>query len=70
MFPNNVKIRWYRIIASTPANKNIEGPQTKFCENTNWQAKSNAIKIGADVVVGRGIRKSSLVISLSKSTRI
>jgi hypothetical protein len=70
MFPKRVRIKWYRIIASTPAKRNIEGPHTKFCEKTSWQAKRRAIKIGADVVVGRGIRKSSLVISFNKATSI
>jgi hypothetical protein len=30
IFPKSVRIRWYKIIASTPTNKNIAGPQTKF----------------------------------------
>lgn len=37
IFPNKIKIRWYNTIESTFSNKNIDGPQIKFCENINWQ---------------------------------
>jgi hypothetical protein len=35
MFPNNISIRWYRIIESTPSNINIEGPHIKVWENNS-----------------------------------
>ncbi len=37
IFPNKIKMRWYRTIESTFSNKNIEGPQIKFWENISWQ---------------------------------
>lgn len=70
MFPKRIKIKWYRIIDSSPENKIIEGPQTKFCEKSSWQQNNSAINIGAVVVVGRGIKKSSFVNNLTKSVTI
>ena len=49
---------------------NIEGPQTKFCENQSCDDQSSAIKIGARDVVGRGIKKISLARNLTKSAAI
>jgi len=49
---------------------NIEGPQTKFCENQSCEAHKSVIKTGAKEVEGRGIKKISLAKNLIKSAAI
>jgi hypothetical protein len=66
----STKTKWYRIKESTFSNKKREGPQIKFCEKTNWVAYKRARKIGANAVLGLGIRKISFVRSLIKSSAI
>jgi len=46
------------------------GPQIKFNENNSCVAKSNDRKTGAIVVVGLGIKKTSLVSILKRSASI
>jgi len=70
MLPNRIRIKWYRIIDSRPRNRIIEGPHTKFWEKSSWAQNNKVIKIGAVVVVGRGIKKSSFVRSLTRSVKI
>jgi len=70
MFPNKIKIKWYKTIESTFSNKNIEGPQIKFWENISWQQYKSVRKTGAKAEVGRGIKKISFVKSLNKSRAI
>jgi len=63
-------MRWYKIIESTFSNINIEGPQTKFWANHNWEVHMSAKKMGASAVVGRGIKNTSLDKNLNKSAAI
>jgi hypothetical protein len=70
IFPNNIKIKWYKIMESRLSNINMEGPQIKVCEKANWQEYRRARKIGTKLVVGRGIKNVSLVTSLTKSNAI
>ena len=67
---NSINIKWYSIIESTESTKNILGPQTKFKENRSCVQNNNDNIIGAIVVVGLGIKKSSLVNILNKSDNI
>ena len=48
----------------------MEGPQTKFCENHNWDVHAKAINTGANAAVGRGIKNNSLDKHLNKSAPI
>lgn len=66
----SISIRWYKIIESTESTKNILGPHTKFNEKSSWVANDNDKNIGAMVVVGLGIRNTSLVNILNKSAKI
>lgn len=67
---NKTKIKWYKIKESTFSNINKDGPHIKFCENINWTAYNNAKNTGAKAVLGRGIKKISLVNNLTKSNAI
>jgi len=49
---------------------NMLGPHMKFKLNTNWIENNNDKKIGAATVVGRGIKKTSLVSILKRSASI
>ena len=49
------------------SNKIIDGPKIKFWENESCEAYNNDNIIGAKNVVGFGIKKVSLVKSLTKS---
>ena len=55
---------------STFSKINIEGPQTKFWENQSWDVQSSVMNTGANEVVGRGIKKISLVKNLTRSATI
>lgn len=55
---------------STESTRNMEGPQIKFSENSNWEAKSKDRKIGAITEAGRGIINISLDSILNKSANI
>lgn len=70
MFDSKISIKWYSIIESIPSTNNILGPHAKFKENNNWAVKSNERKIGAKVVVDRGIINISLVNNLNRSAKI
>lgn len=70
MFPNKIKIRWYKIMESTFSKINMEGPHTKFCENHSCDVHTNVIKMGASEVEGLGIKNISLARNLTKSATI
>ena len=65
-----MRIKWYKIIESTPSKINIEGPQTKFCVNHNCDDHIKAKNTGARDVVGRGIKKISFDKNFTRSTAI
>jgi hypothetical protein len=70
MFDKRISTKWYSIIESTPSISSILGPQAKFKAKRSWAVKSKDKKMGAKVVVDRGIIKISLVKSLNKSASI
>ena len=70
IFESKIKTRWYSTIESTDSTINILGPQIKFILNSNCVANNNDKNIGAATVVGRGIKKISLVSILNKSAKI
>lgn len=70
MLLKRTKIKWYKIKESTFSKTNREGPHIKFWENNNWTAYKRDKKIGASAVVGRGIKKTSFVRSLTRSKTI
>jgi hypothetical protein len=70
MLDRSISIRWYRIIESTESTNNRLGPQAKFKANKSCAVKRSDRNIGANVVVGRGIIKISLVSILNKSASI
>ena len=67
---NNTRIKWYKINESTFSKINKVGPHIKFWENISWKEYKIAKKIGARAVLGRGIKKISLVNNLTKSNAI
>lgn len=67
---NKINIRWYNTIESTDSKINMLGPQTKFKLKSSCIVNNNDRNIGAAIVVGRGIKKISLVSILNKSAKI
>ena len=70
MFENKINIKWYRTIESTDSNINKLGPQIKFKLKSSCIVNNNDKNMGAAMVVGRGIRKISLVSILNRSAKI
>lgn len=66
----STSIRWYNTKESIDSNKNMDGPQIKFCENTNCVAYNSAKIRGAKAELGRGIKKISFVSNFIKSRAI
>lgn len=68
--PKSTSIRWYRIKESTLEKIVKLTENIKFWENNNWTEKNNAKKKGAKIDDDLGIKKTSLVNSLTKSNPI
>lgn len=67
---SSISMRWYNIIESTESTNNILGPHAKFNEKRSWVVNNSERKIGAEAVVGLGIKKISFVNILNKSASI